>query len=380
MNKPSAQTSELPAAANSAEGFLGDSAEQQGLDSVTASSALTADLLEQVFRAAGDSLRMAILQVLKNDSFNVFELCSLFDVKQSAMSHHLKILVNSGLLTSRRQGNAIFYRRCIANISAEQLDPRASLINSMFDSVDAAPLDSAIASSLSRIQRLRSEASLNFFSEQSEKFRAQQDLISPIEGYRETLTELLDAALCSSGGVDPRQPLTTKQAIEIGPGEGIYLAELVERFEHVIALDNSESMLDRCRKFARKKRFDNIGFIHGDTRSLIELVGQLERGSSVSARRASCVVANMVLHHNASPWEMFRNVSKLLCEGGIFVVSELVSHEQGWVRDAAGDVWLGFDEEQLHSWGQECGMYCDLSSYTALKNGFRIQMHVYRKK
>ena len=222
--------------------------------------------------------------------------------------------------------------------------------------------------------------SLNFFSEHSEKFRAQQDLISPIEEYQSTLTELLDAALRSNGVATNPEPLTTKQAIEIGPGEGIYLAELVKRFEHVIALDNSESMLDRCRKFARKKHFDNIGYIHGDTRSLLDLVGQVGRGSSVSARRASCIVANMVLHHNASPRQMFRNVSKLLCDGGIFVVSELFSHEQGWVRDAAGDVWLGFDEQQLHQWALECGMYCDLSSYTALKNGFRIQMHVYRKK
>lgn len=339
-----------------------------------------ANNLELIFRAAGDSLRLAILQVLKNDSFSVFELCSLFDVKQSAMSHHLKILASSGLLTKRRQGNAIFYRRSIANTAAESAGQNSNLVAAMFESIDSIVVKEELLLAVEDIQRLRSEASLEFFSEFSQKFRAQQDLISPIEEYKETLTELLDAVLCTDGLIESPKPLSTKQAIEIGPGEGVYLAELVERFEHVIALDNSESMLDQCRKFARKKRFDNIGYIHGDTRSLLELVGQLERGSSISARRASCVIANMVLHHNASPKEMFRNVGRLLCDGGVFIVSELFSHEQGWVRDAAGDVWLGFDKEQLHQWAIDSGMQCDLSSYTTLKNGFRIQMHAYRKQ
>lgn len=370
MSQPFARTSDLPSAANAANlNERRSETEKPGQHD--------AGQLEQLFKAAGDSLRMSILQVLRNDSFNVFELCNLFDVKQSAMSHHLKILLNSGLLSSRRQGNAIFYRRSLINSASEQMDQRAVLMSTMFESIDSASLDDHVAESLQRIQRLRSEASLNFFSESGDRFRVQQDLISPIEEYQETLTELLDAALKSSGG---DAPLSRKQAIEIGPGDGTYLAKLVDRFEHVIALDNSESMLDRCRKFSRKKRFDNIGFIHGDTRSLIELVGQLERGSSVSARRASCIVANMVLHHNVSPGPMFRNVGKLIGKGSLFIVSELVSHEQGWVRDAAGDVWLGFDEEQLHQWAEEGGMYCDLSSYTALKNGFRIQMHAYRKR
>jgi len=341
------------------------------------------DALSLIFRAAGDSLRLQILQVLNNDSFNVHELCRLFDVKQSAMSHHLKILASSGLLTKRRQGNVIFYRRAIINTPAlSASSPFAALKAEMFESIDGIAISADTREAIGRIQRARSEASLRFFSEQSDRFSYQQELISPLNEYQELLCELLDAALGGNDGkeADDFVRLSTKQAIEVGPGDGFFLAELASRFEHVIALDNSESMLDRCRKFARRKRLENIGYIHGDTRNLLELVGKLESGSTISARRASCVVANMVLHHNASPRQMFREISKLLCDGGLFVVSELFSHEQGWVRDAAGDVWLGFEEKQLHQWALEGGMACQLSGYTALKNGFRIQMHAYRKK
>lgn len=325
--------------------------------------------LDTLFKAASDPLRVQILQILKGDSFGVLELCHLFDVKQSAMSHHLKVMAGAGLLTRRRQGNSIFYRRVILSGSDNE-----ALKASMFAAIDALSLPLSLQEGLERIRLLRSESSRQFFSEFSERFKSKQDLISPIDEYKATVSELLDAGLMMLS--DSQR----KQAIEIGPGEGEFLEELASRFEHVIALDNSESMLDRCQKVARKKRIDNVGYINGDTKSMLDLMSQLERGTSVSARRANCVVANMVLHHNASPRVMFKNISKMLSASGICVVSELCSHEQGWVRDAAGDVWLGFDEEQLHHWAAESGLQNILSSYTALKNGFRIQIHAYQLK
>src|SRR5690606_40551176 len=69
------------------------------------------DQLAALLKAAGDPLRLDILRVLAQDSFGVLELCQMFSAKQSGMSHHLKVLTNAGLLTSRREGNSIFYRR-----------------------------------------------------------------------------------------------------------------------------------------------------------------------------------------------------------------------------------------------------------------------------
>ena len=43
-------------------------------------------------KASGDPLRLQILRVLRQDSFGVLELCSIFDIRQPAMSHHLKVL------------------------------------------------------------------------------------------------------------------------------------------------------------------------------------------------------------------------------------------------------------------------------------------------
>ena len=56
----------------------------------------------------GDGLRLEILRVLARDSLGVLELSEVFAVKQSLMSHHLKILSQAGLIQSRREGNSIF--------------------------------------------------------------------------------------------------------------------------------------------------------------------------------------------------------------------------------------------------------------------------------
>jgi ArsR family transcriptional regulator len=48
---------------------------------------------------------------LQQNAYGVLELCQIFDIRQSAMSHHLKILANAGLVATRREGTTIFYRR-----------------------------------------------------------------------------------------------------------------------------------------------------------------------------------------------------------------------------------------------------------------------------
>lgn len=326
--------------------------------------------LETLLKASADSLRLRILQVLHNESYGVLELCNLFSIKQSAMSHHLKVLSTAGLVSTRREGNAIFYRRALPAATR-----REALVSQLYMALDQLPLDEEVQRAIDRAQQHRSECSLKFFAEHSEEFQAQQDLIAPISEYRDTLNELLDTLLAS-----PQPVLLRKQAVELGPGEGHYLADLAGRFEHVIALDNAEAMLERCRRTATRKNLGNIGFIHGDTRDLIELGEQLNTGGVVSARKANCIVANMVLHHNARPQRIFSDIARLLATGGVFIVSELCQHEQEWVREAAGDVWLGFGQAQLDQWAEQAGMEKIAGIYTALRNGFRIQVVAWRKQ
>jgi ArsR family transcriptional regulator len=87
----------------------------------------------------------------------------------------------------------------------------------------------------------------------------------------------------------------------------------------------------------------------------------------------------MVLHHVPSPAKIFEDVAELLQAGGSFFVTDLCSHDQTWVKDACGDLWLGFDPADLTNWANAAGLVEGKSVYLALRNGFRIQVRQFDK-
>lgn len=323
-------------------------------DEAVSSAADARDQLAALLKAAGDPLRLEILRVLARDSFGVLELCRLFDSKQSGMSHHLKVLTSAGLLTSRREGNSIFYRR--AHLAPDH--PLAALQQQLFASADQLPLSAEVNAALAQIQAERSAASQAFFAENAHKFRAQQDLIASYPVYAEQVSQLLQAT-----------PLPARDlALEVGPGEGEFLKSLSQMFKQVVALDNATSMLDKARSLASQQNLRNVEFILGDT-------------SQLPAHRvlADCIVVNMVLHHTPSPADIFRDLSNALVPNGALLICDLCRHEQTWAREACGDLWQGFEPEDFSRWAKAAGLREGQSVYFALRNGFQIQLRQFFK-
>jgi len=303
-------------------------------------------------KASADPLRLQVLRVLRKDSFGVSELCAIFDIRQPALSHHLKVLANAGLVATRREGNSIFYRR-------SELGQRAdleSLQNSIFETVDRLDLPVTIENRLAALYRQREENSANFFRDNAHKFHQQQDLIASYEQYADTVAQVLrDASL-----------QRRRTALEVGPGDGSFLLELASSFKQVIALDNAPAMLEQARNQAAAAGLDNIEFILGDTRN-----------SALKSLQADCVVINMVLHHTPSPEKMLRDVAACLAPGGVVLVTDLCSHDQGWARENCGDLWLGFDPQDLAQWADKAGLTDIASVYLAQRNGFQVQVRLF---
>jgi ubiquinone/menaquinone biosynthesis C-methylase UbiE/DNA-binding transcriptional ArsR family regulator len=310
--------------------------------------------LANLLKAAGDPLRLEILRVLSQDSFGVLELCRIFAIKQSGMSHHLKVLTSAGLLSSRREANSIFYRR--AYLAPDH--PLAALQQQLFATVDNLPLADYLRAPIEELQRERSQAAQQFFSENADKFRAQQDLIASYPVYAEQVAQLLNNTALRDKNL----------ALEVGPGEGEFLGVLAQQFNHVVALDNAANMLDKAKQFARDNNLRNIEFIHGDTQSLPE-----------HKVLADCIVLNMVLHHTPSPADIFQDLSNALAPGGALLVCDLCRHEQAWAREACGDLWQGFDPHDFSRWAQAAKLDEGQSVYFALRNGFQIQLRQFFK-
>ncbi|WP_241505946.1 metalloregulator ArsR/SmtB family transcription factor [Parahaliea mediterranea] len=308
------------------------------------------DALAALCKASADPLRLQVLRVLSRDSFGVSELCSLFELRQPALSHHLKVLASAGLVATRREGNSIFYRRS----ELGQRPALEALQQQLFQSLDAIELPAALRANLAELQRQRVENSRTFFHHNAHKFREQQDLIASYEQYADTVAQVLrDAPLTRFG-----------TALEVGPGDGAFLRELAPRFARVIALDNAAAMLDKAR--ATAAGLANVTFIHGDTGS-----------AALAGLESDCIVINMVLHHTPEPRQILRDAAAYLAPGGVLLLTDLCRHDQAWARENCGDLWLGFEPTDLTDWARDAGLDDIASVFLAQRNGFQIQVRLF---
>ncbi|MFF7061628.1 metalloregulator ArsR/SmtB family transcription factor [Pseudomonas sp. NPDC008258] len=310
------------------------------------------EALAALCKASGDALRLNVLRALANDSFGVLELAQIFDIGQSGMSHHLKVLAQAELVATRREGNAIFYRRALP----DSLRLGGRLHAALLEEVDELALPSDVQARIAQVQQRRAATSQDFFLRVEEKFRAQQDLIAGLPQYRESLLALLDKL-----HFDP-----AASALEVGPGDGGFLPDLARRFAQVTALDNSPTMLELARQVCQREGLDNVNLQLGDALGATDVA-------------ADCVVLNMVLHHFSDPALALRQLAKRVKAGGSLLVTELCSHDQGWARDACGDLWLGFEQDDLARWANAAGLAHADSLYVGLRNGFQIQVRHFQR-
>ena len=65
--------------------------------------------LNEVFKAVADPTRREILRLLRHEEMNAGDMAARFDMTKPSMSHHFAVLKAAGLLTSRREGQTIWY-------------------------------------------------------------------------------------------------------------------------------------------------------------------------------------------------------------------------------------------------------------------------------
>jgi ArsR family transcriptional regulator len=126
-------------------------------------------------------------------------------------------------------------------------------------------------------------------------------------------------------------------------------------------------MLSKAKVSVNGANLDNVTLIHEDASQ-----------RSVIRSRANLVVMDMVLHHLPSPANIFSNVAGMLNPLGYFLTVDLAQHDQDWVCESCGDLWLGFDEAELENWAVLAGLEPMQSMNLALKNGFQVQISLFR--
>lgn len=308
-------------------------------------------LLATLCKAASDPLRLDIMRVLSNDSFGVQELATIFAMPQPGMSHHLKVLLKSGLLATRRQGNSIFYRRALLKSDSDFFEFQTSL----FATIGSLAIAEEYMRRINKIYEDRSSQSRQYFERNVDKFEENQGMLCELSQYLPNLREMLDLTELKH----------SSQVMEVGPGQGALLKELSRRFDRLVALDNSGEMLAFTKDKVSSR--DKIRFVQSSLETFEP------EGEGLDA-----VVLNMVLHHMSSPLQAFQKLRRMLRLDGFLLIADLCSHNQEWARSSCGDVWLGFDPQELKEWALSAGFSEVQSLYLGLKNGFQIQLKLFR--
>ncbi len=86
-------------------------------------------LAARTFKALGDENRIHILRLLRSGEKCACELLEATAISQPTLSHHMKILVDAGLVTGRKEGKWMHYTiNCdgachVRNLLMEVLSP-----------------------------------------------------------------------------------------------------------------------------------------------------------------------------------------------------------------------------------------------------------------
>lgn len=299
------------------------------------------------FKAVSDPTRLAVLQVLGTGAYGVTELSEMLNVKQSGMSHHLKILAKSGWVDTRREGNTIFYRRSLGDEMGVQ--------QKLFRELDAHPLADEVRTQQQFIRSERLNAAKQFFVEHTEEFELHQERIVLFEQYGPEALSLLDNLKRSR----------TQRVLEVGPGKGEFLKALAARFDSVTGIDISPVMLAQAKE--QIGAVENVTLLEGSTETLLEQNTQFD-----------IIIYNMVLHHVPMPESEISQCARLLNENGLLIVTDLCHHDQEWAKEQCGDQWLGFEPAELHQWANRYGFDHQQTRFLALRNGFQVQTQVYQ--
>lgn len=132
-------------------------------------------------------------------------------------------------------------------------------------------------------------------------------------------------------------------AADIGAGSGFISEGLAGRALRVIAVDQSQAMLDELRR--RLAPVMEVDTRLGDAERLPLESGSVERA-----------FANMFLHHVEHPAAAIAEMTRILKPGGGLVITDLDSHEHTFLLSEHHDRWPGFEREAVRGWLEAAGL------------------------
>src|SRR5580765_3921624 len=274
-------------------------------------------------RALSDPTRLRIVALLEKDELSVNELQEITRMGQSRISTHLGLLLDSGLVQSRREGTRTFYK-----LNHQADSGAVEFIQLAIRGAKELSEHSSDQINLKRILNRRREQAQVFFNQVAGRFDRVYGPGRSWQAFGHLLLRILP-------------PLVVA---DLGSGEGLLSELLARRCRKVIAVDNSEKIVAFGAAKAKKNNLKNLEFRLGDLEN-----------PPVEPQSVDLVILSQALHHAAVPANAISSAFKMLRSGGQIMILDLLQHNFHQARELYGDRWPGFAESDLERWLEEAG-------------------------
>src|SRR5277367_379241 len=266
-------------------------------------------------RALSDPTRLRIVAVLERDELSVNELQEITRLGQSRISTHLGLLQDSGLVQSRRDGKRTFYK-----LNAQTSGATGEFINLAIRGAKELAEQESDQINLRRVVARRREQAQVYFNQIAGRFDRVYGPGRSWQAFGHLLLRILP-------------PLVVA---DLGAGAGLLSELLARRCKKVIAVDNSEKIVEFGAAKAKKNGLKNLEFRQGDLQN-----------PPIDANSVDLVVLSQALHHAENPAATLRSAYKILKPRGQILILDLLQHNFDKARELYGDRWLGFAESDL---------------------------------
>ncbi|HUB79283.1 MAG TPA: metalloregulator ArsR/SmtB family transcription factor [Bryobacteraceae bacterium] len=261
-------------------------------------------------RAAADPSRLRLLVLLEQEELSVAELQEILAQGQSRISTNLAQLKQAGLVDDRRTGKNSFYR----------LTAPAELMDVLRKAAAEVPEAAEDRNALRLTLRKRQDQMRRYFDELAGKFGRQYVPGRSWKGVAEALLKLMPPMVIA----------------DLGAGEGTISQLMAQRAKKVIAIDNSEKMVEFGAELARKHGIGNMEYRLGDLEDV-----------PIRSGTVDLAFLSQALHHARHPNRAVEEARRILKSGGRIAVLDLNRHHFEEAREMYADVWLGFTELEL---------------------------------
>jgi ubiquinone/menaquinone biosynthesis C-methylase UbiE/DNA-binding transcriptional ArsR family regulator len=274
-------------------------------------------------RALSDPTRLRIVALLEKDELSVAELQEVTRLGQSRISTHLGLLADCEMVSARRDGKRTFYK---LNPDADKI--ATEFIQLAIRGAKELPEHSHDQINLKRVLARRKEQAQVYFNQVAGRFDRVYGPGRSWQAFGHLLLRILP-------------PLVVA---DLGAGEGLLSELLVRRAKKVIAVDNSEKIVEFGKLKAKKNGLKNLEFRQGDLQN-----------PPIEANSVDLVILSQALHHAENPAAALASAHKILKPGGQILLLDLLKHNFERAHELYGDRWLGFAESDLHRWLEDAG-------------------------